>query len=201
MIGLLNLIDDIVIEDEDLKEIIDGFSKSTHLLNQTINDLINIVIIKDNLSIKREQIIIKDTLQNILDQLSYTISLYAPRITIDTTKAPFLTANRTYIESIFLNLITNALRYSDSSRQLEINISSQDMGDEIILRFEDNGVGIDLERNRDKLFGLYQRFHDYPDSKGLGLYLVKSQVTSMGGGIAVESELGKGSCFIVAFKK
>lgn len=201
LIGLLNLIDDIVIEDEDLKEIIDGFSKSTHLLNQTINDLINIVIIKDNLSIKREQIIIKDTLQNILDQLSYTISLYAPRITIDTTKAPFLTANRTYIESIFLNLITNALRYSDSSRQLEINISSQDMGDEIILRFEDNGVGIDLERNRDKLFGLYQRFHDYPDSKGLGLYLVKSQVTSMGGGIAVESELGKGSCFIVAFKK
>ena len=201
LIGLLNLIDDITIEDEDLKEIIEGFSKSTHLLNQTINDLINIVIIKDNLSIDRETIIIEEIIKKILDQLSYTTSLYSPKITINTTHAPFIVVNKTYIESIFLNLITNALRYSDPTRKLEISITSEEVDDEILLRFKDNGVGINLERNSDKLFGLYQRFHDYPDSKGLGLYLVKSQVTSMGGTITVESELGKGSCFILAFKK
>lgn len=201
LIGLLNLIDDITIEDEDLKEIIEGFSKSTHLLNQTINDLINIVIIKDNLSIDRETIIIEEIIKKILDQLIYTTSLYSPKITINTTHAPFIVVNKTYIESIFLNLITNALRYSDPTRKLEISITSEEVDDEILLRFKDNGVGINLERNSDKLFGLYQRFHDYPDSKGLGLYLVKSQVTSMGGTITVESELGKGSCFILAFKK
>ena len=200
LIGLLNLIDDIDIEDEDLKEIIEGFSKSTHLLNQTINDLINIVIIKDNLSIDREIINIQDTIENILVQLSYSVSLYSPIITIDTEKAPNLVVNKTYIESIFLNLITNAIRYSDPTRKLELNISSENVGDEIFLKFKDNGVGIDLERNREKLFGLYQRFHDYPDSKGLGLYLVKSQVISMGGSIEVESILGKGSSFILAFK-
>lgn len=200
LIGLLNLIEDINIEDEDLKEIIEGFSKSTHLLNQTINDLINIVIIKDNLSIERETINIQDIIQNILAQLSYTLSLYSPIITIDTSKAPLLLVNKLYIESIFLNLVTNAIRYSDPDRKLEIKITSEMVGEEIVLRFEDNGVGIDLERNGDKLFGLYQRFHNYPDSKGLGLYLVKSQVLGMGGSISVESELGKGSCFILAFK-
>ncbi len=200
LIGLLNLIEDIVIEDEDLKEIIDGFSKSTHLLNQTINDLINIVIIKDNLSIDRELINIQEIIQNITDQLAYTISLYSPIININIADAPLLFVNKSYIESIFLNLITNALRYSDPDRKLEISISSQIVGNETVLIFRDNGIGIDLDRNREKLFGLYQRFHDYPDSKGLGLYLVKSQVLSMGGSISVESELGKGSSFIITFK-
>ena len=92
------------------------------------------------------------------------------------------------------------MRYREPSRKLEISISSTLIGDETIITFTDNGVGIDLLRNRDKLFGLYQRFHDYPDSKGLGLYLVKSQVVSMGGSIWVESELGKGSSFMISFK-
>ena len=68
------------------------------------------------------------------------------------------------------------------------------------LIFKDNGIGIDLERNADKIFGLYQRFHNYPDSKGLGLYLVKSQVETMGGSITVQSEVNKGTTFILTFK-
>jgi signal transduction histidine kinase len=66
--------------------------------------------------------------------------------------------------------------------------------------FNDNGIGIDLLRNRDKIFGLYQRFHSHADSKGLGLYLVKSQVESLGGSISVESEVDKGTTFTITFK-
>ena len=72
--------------------------------------------------------------------------------------------------------------------------------DNVTLFFKDNGMGIDLERNRDKIFGLYQRFHNHPDSKGLGLYLVKSQVESLGGSISVESEVDKGTTFTITFK-
>jgi len=68
------------------------------------------------------------------------------------------------------------------------------------LSFKDNGIGIDMERNKNKIFGLYQRFHNHPDSKGLGLYLVKSQVESMNGSIDVESEVGKGTTFTITFK-
>jgi signal transduction histidine kinase len=80
-------------------------------------------------------------------------------------------------------------------------VSSKEVGENIILIFKDNGIGIDLERNGDKIFGLYQRFHNHPDSKGLGLYLVKSQVESMGGTINVESEVDKGTTFTITFKR
>jgi signal transduction histidine kinase len=79
-------------------------------------------------------------------------------------------------------------------------VSSKEVNNMIVLTFKDNGIGIDLERNRDKIFGLYQRFHNYSDSKGLGLYLVKSQVESMGGTISVESEVDKGTTFTIIFK-
>ncbi len=67
------------------------------------------------------------------------------------------------------------------------------------MTFEDNGIGIDMSRNKEKIFGLYQRFHNYPDSKGLGLYLVKSQVETMGGTIEVQSEVNVGTKFTLTF--
>jgi signal transduction histidine kinase len=99
-----------------------------------------------------------------------------------------------------LNLLTNSLKYKSETRKLKINITASRQGDNILLIFKDNGIGIDLERNRDKIFGLYQRFHDYPDSKGLGLYLVKSQVETMGGTINVESQVDVGTTFTLTFK-
>lgn len=198
--GLLNLVEDIPIENDELKEIINGFSKSTLQLNETINDLVNVIIIKDSPSIQREDIIIKDIFENIFNQLSFLISLKKPIIKMDLNETQVISLNKSYIESILLNLTTNSLRYFDPNRQLKIWISSKKTTNETVLTFKDNGIGIDLERNKDKIFGLYQRFHDYPDSKGLGLYLVKSQVESMGGKISVESEVGIGTTFTITFK-
>lgn len=198
--GLLNLIEDIQVEDEELKEIINGFSKSTNQLNETINDLVKVIIIKDSPSIDKEQVLIKDVFENIFNQLSFLISAKKPIIKMDFEKAETIFANKSYFESILLNLMTNSLKYKDDVRKLKIEISSKSKENNTIITFKDNGIGIDLERNKDKIFGLYQRFHDYADSKGLGLYLVKSQVESMGGTISVESEVNKGTSFKITFK-
>ncbi len=198
--GLLNLIEDIPIEDSELKEIINGFSKSTHLLNETINDLVKVIIIKDNPSIQREKVLIKDVFENVFNQLSFLISVNKPILKIDLEDVTILDINKSYLESIFLNLLTNAIKYRDPSRQLRVTISTKVVDDDLIITFKDNGIGIDLEKNMDKIFGLYQRFHNYPDSKGLGLYLVKSQVESMGGTISVASTVGKGTTFTIVFK-
>lgn len=198
--GLLNIINDIPIENEELKEIINGFSKSTSQLNETINDLVNVIIIKDSPSIQKEDIVIKDVFENVFNQLSFLISLKKPIIKMELHETQTINLNKSYIESILLNLMTNALRYLEPKRQLKIGISSKKTATETILSFKDNGIGIDLIRNKDKIFGLYQRFHDYPDSKGLGLYLVKSQVESMGGKISVESTVGEGTTFTITFK-
>ena len=198
--GLLNLIDDLTIEDPELKEIINGFSKSTYLLNETVNDLVKIVIIKDNPSIQKEKVLIKEIFENVFNQLSFLISLHKPILKIDLEEVMILNINKSYLESIFLNLLTNSIKYRASNRQLRVSISSEVVDGNLILTFKDNGIGIDLVRNKDKIFGLYQRFHNHPDSKGLGLYLVKSQVEAMGGTITIESEVGKGTTFTIIFK-
>ena len=199
--GLLNLMHEIPVENDELREIINGFSTSTNLLNETINDLVKVVIIKDNPSINKEEVLIKDVFENVFNQLSYLISLHKPILKIELEKVTILNINKAYLESILLNLFTNAIKYRSPKRTLRIFVSSKEIGNQIILVFKDNGIGIDLERNGDKIFGLYQRFHNYSDSKGLGLYLVKSQVESMGGTISVESEVDKGTTFTITFKK
>lgn len=198
--GLLNLIEDIPIENQELKEILNGFNKSTHLLNETINDLVKVIIIKDNPSIQKEAVLLKEIFENVFNQLSFQIELYKPIIKLNFEKVSVLNTNKAYIESILLNLLTNAIKYKSENRKLKITINANEVDDTVYLIFKDNGIGIDLERNRDKVFGLYQRFHNYPDSKGLGLYLVKSQVETMGGTISIESEVNKGTTFTLTFK-
>ncbi|MCV2483722.1 PAS domain-containing sensor histidine kinase [Flavobacterium sp. SH_e] len=200
LIGLLNLIEDTPVENEELQEILAGFTKSTHLLNETINDLVKVIIIKDNPSMQKEEVSLKEVFENVFSQLSFQIELHKPIIKLKFDKVPELITNKAYIESILLNLLTNSIKYKSENRKLKISITAEQIENRTILTFKDNGIGIDLERNRDKVFGLYQRFHNYPDSKGLGLYLVKSQVETMGGTISIDSEVNKGTTFTITFK-
>jgi PAS domain S-box-containing protein len=200
LIGLLNLIEDIPVDNPELQEIIAGFTKSTHLLNETINDLVKVIIIKDNPSMQKEEVSLKEVFENVFSQLSFQIELHKPIIKLKFDRVPLLNTNKAYIESILLNLLTNSIKYKSENRKLKISIMAEQIDHQAILTFKDNGIGIDLERNRDKVFGLYQRFHNYPDSKGLGLYLVKSQVETMGGTISIDSEVNKGTTFTITFK-
>ncbi|UFH34106.1 PAS domain-containing protein [Flavobacterium acetivorans] len=198
--GLLNLIEDIKIDDPELREILEGFNKSTQQLNETINDLTKVMVIKDNTSIQKEAVTLKEVFKNIFNQLTFQINLYKPNLKLNFGEVSVLNVNKSYIESILLNLLTNSIKYRSEDRTLQITISAIQINNSVILTFKDNGIGIDLERNKDKIFGLYQRFHNYPDSKGLGLYLVKSQVEAMGGTIEIKSEVNKGTTFTLTFK-
>ncbi|OXA93075.1 PAS domain-containing sensor histidine kinase [Flavobacterium hercynium] len=200
LIGLLNLIEDIPIKNPELEEILAGFNKSTHLLNETINDLVKVIIIKDNPSMQKEEVSLKEVFENVFSQLAFQIELHKPIIKLKFDRVPLLNTNKAYLESILLNLLTNSIKYKSENRKLKISITAEQIDHKAILTFKDNGIGIDLERNRDKVFGLYQRFHNYPDSKGLGLYLVKSQVETMGGTISIDSEVNKGTTFTITFK-
>ena len=149
---------------------------------------------------KKEKVSLKEVFENVVNQVSFQIELHKPSLRICLDKVPLLDTNKAYIESILLNLLTNSIKYKSENRKLKITVIGEQIDDKIYLTFEDNGIGIDLERNKDKVFGLYQRFHNYADSKGLGLYLVKSQVESMGGTISIESEVNKGTLFTLTFK-
>jgi PAS domain S-box-containing protein len=102
-----------------------------------------------------------------------------------------------YLSSIILNMLTNAIKYRSDDREAFLKITSSHLTDTIELRFEDNGLGIDMDRHRDKIFGMYKTFHTKEDAKGLGLFMVKTQVEAMGGTIAVHSEVHKGTTFTI----
>ena len=200
LIGLLNLIEDIEIENQELQLIIEGFSKSTHLLNETISDLGKVVIIRDNPSIEKQNIMLLGSVEKVLSQIDILVKNSNPIIEINIKNNVLIYSNKAYLESIILNLLTNAIKYKSDKRQLKISIDCVEDTKSMVLIFQDNGLGIDLIKHKDKIFGLYQKFHNRIDSKGLGLYLVKSQIESMGGSIEIESEVEIGTKFKIYFK-
>lgn len=106
-----------------------------------------------------------------------------------------------YMDSIILNFLTNAIKYSSKERDSWIKLKSYIDGDCAVLEIKDNGLGIDMETHRDRLFKFKQTFHHHEEARGIGLFITKNHVDSMGGRIEVESEVGVGSKFKIYFRK
>lgn len=200
LLGLLQLIDMSEITDPLTAQLLKNFEECTMQLNDTVNDLINILIIKNNVNSSKENLEIKVIFEKVMQSIQNNIDEAKAKINIDIDPLHTVEFNRTYLESVLLNLLTNAIKYRSPNRITEINVSTEQLNNGVKLYFSDNGLGIDLKRHKDKIFGLYQRFHDNVDSKGLGLYIVNSQIRVMGGEIEVQSEVDKGTTFIITFK-
>ena len=110
-----------------------------------------------------------------------------------------ITYPKAYMESILYNFINNAVKYSNPDVPLEIIISTYTENGRAVLTVKDNGIGIDLDAFGSRIFKLNQVFHSGYESKGIGLYITKTQIESMGGSISVQSKVNEGSEFIVIF--
>lgn len=107
-------------------------------------------------------------------------------------------ANRSYMESIIQNLASNALKYSHPKRKPILNIDSHLSEDEILtITVTDNGIGVDLNKYGNDIFGLYRTFHGNENAEGVGLYLTKSQIETLGGKIEIKSEVNIGTTFTI----
>jgi PAS domain S-box-containing protein len=199
LMGFIYLLDDIPIEDPMLKAILDGFRTSTNQLNNTVDDLIKTLIIRDNNSVELKELSFTEIFTHVKTQLADLIHEARPEIVTRFNPAPNVVFKETYLENILMNLMTNAIKFRATNRKLSIVIETRKIDDTVVLTFADNGIGIDLERHKSKIFGLYQRFHERPNSKGLGLFLIKSQMESLGGSIQVDSVVDVGTTFTLRF--
>ena len=109
-------------------------------------------------------------------------------------------ANPAFLESVILNFLDNALKYRHETRLPLVELTTLQVGPETVLNIRDNGMGIDLDKYRHKLFGMYNTFHGNEDATGIGLYITKFQVESMGGYIGVESKVDYGTWFRIYFR-
>jgi signal transduction histidine kinase len=177
-------------------EIVEKISNSALEMDEVLTDINKILELKNSNYSQTHSVEITTVIKKVEKILSDSLSDSHATLSTD-FRVSSLHANEPYLESIFYNLISNAIKYQDDSRDLRIDIRTLPKGNKTLIEFMDNGVGIDLEKFGDKMFGLYQRFHDHVSGKGMGLYLVKTQVEALGGTISIESNIGKGTKFII----
>jgi len=180
---------------EEKDELLGHLNTASERLNESISDLNEIIDNQYNTDTDKKYVDLNETLKKVKEILS--TERVSNNVVIEETIPNDLTLkyNSSYLESILLNLLSNAIKYRHPDRQPVIEVKAHKNEDTVFLEVTDNGVGLDLEQHGDKLFGMYHTFHDNEDSKGIGLYITKNQIESMGGSIKVDSKPGKGTTF------
>ncbi|MFZ4796789.1 MAG: PAS domain S-box protein [Bacteroidia bacterium] len=181
-------------------EIISHLNSVSSLLNETLNNLNEVVSIQNNIDVVIEPIQVNRQVSKILVLLNSQIELRNIQIFNEIRDDLFINFNPSYFESIVYNLISNSVKYSNLKTQSFVKICSFILDNKIGLSIEDNGIGIDLNKNGEKLFGMYKTFNGNNDARGIGLFITKDQIETLGGKIEVISELGIGTTFKILFK-
>jgi signal transduction histidine kinase len=184
---------------DDYKLIFEKVNQVANNLNETMNELMETMMVKNNTDIERTEMRFKDILDKVVQSLEGDLIRCGATLTFDFNTAPKIIYSKAYLESIFQNLLSNAIKYCSPERKPVIHVSTALVGGRIELRFTDNGIGIDMERHGGKLFGLHKTFHENKDARGVGLFLTKTQIETMGGSIDAESIPDQGTTFLIRF--
>jgi PAS domain S-box-containing protein len=190
-------------KEEEKAEYMTLLKESGNTTQQTLHELNEVLKIKQNKNITRHELQFDQVLQRVKSMLSAKISEASAIIESDFSQAPSILYPNIYLESIFLNLLSNSLKYSHSDRTPVIVFKTfhSNSNSNIILEVRDNGLGINLDRYGHQVFKLHKTFHRHPESRGIGLFMIKNQIEALGGEISIASEVDKGTTIFVNFNK
>ncbi|MBS1603793.1 MAG: response regulator [Bacteroidetes bacterium] len=193
--GLLTLMEQKGAVKESHLALFEMIKKSTRQMQRTILALNDAIAFKKTLTIQREKLRFDDILNEVRVDLLDTILSSKAVIRADFSQYPEIFFPRVHLKSILQNLLTNSIKYAKPDQPPVVDITTTGAGNFVILELKDQGIGIDLSINREKVFHMFQRFHTHKEGLGLGLYLVHSIVDAYKGRITVESEVNKGTVF------
>jgi PAS domain-containing protein/two-component sensor histidine kinase len=182
---------------DDRAEVFSHIKSISNSLSTTIEHLNEIVKIHTDVDKERKLIKFEAAFKNVISALQSNIDKTNAKIEYDFTKCPVINYIPAYMESILQNLLTNALKYRHPDRQPVITCRTVKDHSHIYMIFEDNGIGIDLDRYGDKVFGMYKTFHQNSDAKGIGLFITRNQIEALGGSIKVDSTVNVGTKFTI----
>jgi PAS domain S-box-containing protein len=182
-------------------EFLEKMTFSANQLDQVIKDINSILSLRDKgKSVAREPILLGEVVQQLRENFQDLLAEVSGGLLLDIPPDCRIVASKAYIYSILHNLIGNAIKYRSPGRALEVRVQAcYTPGGELQILVSDNGIGMDMAVVGPQLFKLYKRFNTTTDGRGLGLFMVKTQVEALGGQIEVESELNKGTIFKVIF--
>ncbi|TGN14531.1 sensor histidine kinase [Leptospira ilyithenensis] len=171
---------------------------SSRAVLDNLQTLMKVLEVRANHGVEFEELNFQKTLQPILAILSGNIRNKRAKISYD-FKIPSVLYPKVYLESIFYNLLDNALKYTHADKEPQINVSTYMENGRTVLAVQDNGLGIDLKFYGDQIFKYKKIFHRGFESNGVGLFMTKNQIETFGGSIDVKSKVGEGSTFTVTF--
>jgi signal transduction histidine kinase len=199
ILGIIQLNDTGNEEDKELSWNI--IKKSITCLDTTIHNLNDIIQIQTSTNLPTSKLNLMAQFRQIIESLEVSVRHNNPEINYHFDDMAVLETNPAYLESIIHNLFTNAIKYRSAERPCKLDISLHTEAGYQVLVFTDNGMGINLPKDGNNVFGLYKTFHGNADAKGMGLFIVKSQIEALGGKIEIESEVNQFTTFKVYFKK
>lgn len=169
--------------------------KTTTALDETLHNLNEVINIQSDTNIPYRSIKVLDAFHKTVDSLQLLIDSTETRFKIEIDTEAEIQVIPAYLDSILLNFVSNAIKYRAKDRSPIVGLKLIQAQGFKILTISDNGLGIDLDRYKDRLFGMYKTFHGNKDAKGLGLFITKAQIDAMKGKVEIESEVGKGTSF------
>jgi signal transduction histidine kinase len=180
------------------KDLIRYISQSALSIDDVIKDLTQILQASNSSHQQIEEINLLDVISSIENNLKKQIAETNTQLQVHIQDDAVLYKSfKSYLQSIFYNLISNAIKYRKENVLPVIVIKAEKDHRHLLIRISDNGLGMDLDKVGPQLFGLYKKFNFNKEGRGLGLHMTKTEVESLGGTIGVESQPGVGTTFII----
>ncbi len=188
-------------DEEEKKKILKMLTEASDNLLETLENLNEVVAISTNVNLEKKPTSLSKKIQKVEQNLNAFLKKNNATIINKVPDDIKIRVIPAYMDSILMNFITNSVKYKDPKRDPVITLSVNKNDQYTILSIEDNGLGIDLKKYGEKLFGMYKTFHHNSDARGIGLYISKNQIEAMNGKVMVCSEVGKGTTFNIYFNE
>ncbi|NIJ55211.1 sensor histidine kinase [Dyadobacter arcticus] len=196
-IGLVDALGSIEPNSAMHKEVYTHVKSSLQQLDQVIKDLDMILSVRNREGLPDQQdVLLEQIVGQVIQDLRDDINKCRGTVKVSIPSGFLIRTNQANLYSIFFNLLSNTIKYRAEQRPLRVELTAKETaGHGKLITISDNGLGIDLEKVGENMFKLYKRFHPQHSGRGLGLYLVKMHIESIGGQIKVSSQPDQGATF------
>jgi len=197
ILGLAQLLNDKDYTEEVRMNLRNEILSNSLRMDKVMKDLNQILQIKNDFSEVKQTVDLNELVNSIKYSLQDLIQKDDINIKVNFNEVNEIKSISSFIYSIFYNLIFNSIKFRKPGEKVNIKITSKKINGKIRFLFKDDGMGLDLTKKKKEIFGLYKRFHHHVEGKGMGLFMVKTQVEMLGGEITVESKINKGATFCI----
>ena len=196
ILGLTNLVSEGMATATDAN-ILKGINTSAEKMNEVVTGMNQILYLQSSFSEERTTVNLGALMEELKQAFKTDIKAAGATIACDFNGVQEIISIRSFLQNILSSLLSNSLKFRNPDKTPEIKIWAEKIPGNVVIYFQDNGLGIDMEKYGDQVFGLNKRFHPRISEKGLGLFMVKAQVESLNGTITVNSKINEGTTFTI----